>query len=68
MKLETGIDRLIPPSEAMRIIGVRSPTSFYALIKSGELPPLIRRGRNVFHLESDLSTYIEQLAATRKAA
>ena len=64
----TEIDRLVPPREAMTIVGVRSPTTFYALIKSQALPPLIKRGRSSFHLLSDLRKYVEQLAATRQAA
>ena len=62
------IDRLVSPREAMPIVGVRSPTTFYALIKSGELPPLIKRGRSSFHLLSDLQKYVARLAATRQAA
>ncbi|WP_157622973.1 hypothetical protein [Solimonas soli] len=62
------LDRLVPPSEGMKIVGVRSPTSYYNLIKLGELPPLIKRGRNSFHLESDLLAYVRRLASTRIAA
>lgn len=61
-------NRLIPPREGMHIIGVKSPTKYYSLIKSGELPPLIKRGRNSFHLESDLREYVAKLASSRVAA
>jgi predicted DNA-binding transcriptional regulator AlpA len=66
--METQIDRLIPPNEGMRIVGVKSPTTYYQLIRIGELPPLIKRGRNSFHLESDLRVYVARLAASRGAA
>lgn len=62
------MNRLIPPREGMRIVGVKSPTTYYALIKSGELPPLIKRGRCSFHLESDLVAYVEKLAASRRVS
>lgn len=52
----------------MRIIGVRSPTKFYQLIKDGDLPPLIKRGRNSFHLESELQAYVQRLAESREVA
>ncbi|SEQ62140.1 transcriptional regulator, AlpA family [Solimonas aquatica] len=62
-------DRLIPPAEAMRIVGVKSRTKFYDLIRTGELPQLIKRGRSSFHLESDLQAYVERIAAqSRKGA
>lgn len=61
-------DRLVPPSEGMRIVGVRSATTFYGLIKAGELPQLIKRGRNSFHLESELRRYVEKLSSARQAA
>ena len=61
------IDRLVPLREGTRLLGLKSTTSYYELIRRGELPPLIKRGRNSFHLESDLRTYVERLAATRNA-
>ena len=64
--MQTATDRLVPPREGMHIVGVRSATTFYALIKRRELPALIKRGRYSFHLESDLRKYVEGLAATRQ--
>lgn len=66
--MHTETDRLVAPREAMRIVGVRSAATFYKLIREKELPPLIKRGRNSFHLESDLCQYLERLSATRQAA
>jgi predicted DNA-binding transcriptional regulator AlpA len=63
--MDTAPDRLVPPREGMRIIGVRSPTTYYRMVANGDLPPLIRRGRNVYHLASDLSAYLQRLVATR---
>jgi predicted DNA-binding transcriptional regulator AlpA len=61
-------DRLVTVKEAKHIVGVSSHTTFYALVNSGELPKLIKRGRNSFLLQSDLDAYVARLAATRKAA
>lgn len=66
--MEFSTDRLVPLREGMRIVGVRSPTTYYQLIETGALPALIKRGRNSFHLESDLQKYVASLAAQRKAA
>ena len=63
-----GTDRLVSPKEGMRIIGVRSQTTFYRMVNQGELPPLIKRGRNSFHLSSDLQAYLQRLAGARKVA
>lgn len=61
-------DRLVPPREAAHIVGLRSMSTFYGMIKAGELPPLIKRGRSSFHLESDLRAYLERLASSRTKA
>ena len=61
----TATDRLVPPREGAYIVGVKSMTSFYEMVKTGALPPLIKRGRNSFHLESDLRDYLNRLASTR---
>lgn len=68
METPAPLDRLVPICEGKRIIGVRSNTTYYALIKERELPPLIKRGRSSFHLESDLLSYVARLAKTREAA
>ncbi len=59
------LDRLVSPREGARVVGVRSLTSYYELIHRGELPPLIKRGRRSFHLESELIAYVQRLASTR---
>lgn len=59
-------DRLVPISEGKRTLGIRSHTTYYGLIAKGELPPLIKRGRNSFHLESDLVAYVAKLAKGRE--
>lgn len=59
-------DRLVSPREAARIIGVKSKTTFYALIRRGDLPALIKRGRQSYHLESELLAYIHKLSQSRK--
>lgn len=64
--MQTNTDRLVSPKEGMHIVGVKSATTFYSLIRAGDLPPLIKRGRSSFHLESDLRTYVTNLAADRK--
>lgn len=56
-------DRLVSVEESMKIVGVKSPTSLYALISSGELPGFIKRGRRSFLLESELQRYVAKLAA-----
>lgn len=61
-------DRLVPPREGMHILGVKSASTYYSLIRSGELPPLIKRGRSSYHLESELRTYLQRLASSRVAA
>lgn len=61
-------DRLVSVREGMQVVGVRSATTYYKLIENGDLPPLIKRGRNSFHLESDLQAYVSRLSATRVAA
>lgn len=64
--METSLDRLVPPDEAKRIVGVRSLTTFYKLIADGEPPNLIKRGRRSYHLESDLRAYLRRLSETRQ--
>lgn len=56
-------DRLVAPREAARIIGVKSLTTFYDMVRRGELPRLIKRGRYSFHLHSELQAYVRSLAA-----
>lgn len=68
MKNEAPPDRLVKIREGKRIIGVESDVTYYKLIKDGALPPLIKRGRNSFHLESDLYGYVARLAKTRVMA
>lgn len=66
--MEQSSDRLVAPTEAMRMIGIRSRTTLYELIRSKELPPPIRRGRNIFHLESELQEYVRRLSETSRTA
>jgi len=41
-------------------------TKFYADIRAGRLPPLVRLGpRSVGHIEEELEAYIERLKAER---
>lgn len=65
METPTPLDRLVPIREGKRIIGVCSDSTYYKLVKERELPPLIKRGRNSFHLESDLLAYVTKLANSR---
>lgn len=58
-------DRLLSPKESMKIAGIRSASTFYQLVKSGELPPLIKRGRSSFHLASEIDAYVQRLANAR---
>lgn len=64
---ENGIDRLISFQEAKSVIGVKSDTTFYKMIREGEFKEPIRRGRNLFFLESDVQQYIKALASTVKS-
>lgn len=61
-------DRLISIREALSIVGLKSETSLRKLVADGELPPLIKRGRNSLLLESDAREYVSRLAKTREAA
>lgn len=61
-------NRLVPIREGMPIVGVKSETSYRKLVEAGQLPPFVRRGRNVFHLESDLQAYVARLAKSREVA
>lgn len=56
-------DRLVAPREGARIVGVKSLTTFYDMVRRGDLPPLIKRGRYSFHLQSELQAYVHALAA-----
>ncbi len=57
--------RIIRPKEAMARLGI-GHTKFYADIKAGRLPPLVRLGpRCVGHIDEELDAYIERLKAER---
>lgn len=67
METPAPLDRLVPIREGKRIIGVSSDSTYYKLIKEQVLPPLIKRGRSSFHLESDLQNYVAKLVKARVA-
>ena len=52
----------------MSIVGLRSETTYRKLIELGVLPPLIKRGRNSFHLLSEVQAYVETAAQNRAPA
>lgn len=51
--------RLIPINEARRQLGGISPSTFYALVKEGELS-LVKIGRRSFVLVTTLDEFIER--------
>lgn len=61
-------ERLIPLRSGMEMVGIRSATTAYKLIDSGELPEPVYRGRNAFFLLSELQAHIARLAEKRRAA
>jgi predicted DNA-binding transcriptional regulator AlpA len=59
------VKRIIRPKEAQARLGI-GHTKFYADVKAGVLPPLVRLGpRSVGHVEDELDAYIESLKAER---
>jgi len=57
--------RIIRPREGQRRLGI-GHTKYYADIKTGRLPPLVRLGpRCVGHIEEELEAYIGRLKAER---
>lgn len=68
MDMEAKLERLLSIKEGMSVVGLKSETSYRKLIAQGALPPLIRRGRNVYHLASDLQAYVAALTKNREAS
>ena len=60
--------RLIPQRDAMPALGIKSPTTLGAMVKRGELPKVIRRGRQNYFVESELREYVQRLLDQRAAA
>jgi prophage regulatory protein len=62
---ELTVTKIIRPKQGMARLGI-GRTKFYADIKAGRLPPLVRLGpRSVGHIEEELEAYIERLKAER---
>ena len=62
---ELAVTKIIRPKEGMARLGI-GHTKFYADIRAGRLPPLVRLGpRSVGHIEEELEAYIERLKAER---
>jgi prophage regulatory protein len=60
--------RILRPAEAQARLGI-GHTQFWEMIKSGRLPRPVRLGpKSVGHLESEIDSFIENLAAERDAA
>ena len=58
-------NRIVRPREAQDRLGIKS-SKFWEMVKSGELPPLVRLSpRCVGHLESELTDFVEGLKAKR---
>src|SRR3954451_7504906 len=58
--------RIIRPREGQRRLGI-GHTKYYADIKTGRLPPLVRLGpRCVGHIEEELDAHIQALRAERQ--
>lgn len=60
--------RLIPFQEFKRDIGIKSDTTLYKLIREGDVPQPITRGRNKFFTDRDRQEYVAKLAKTREVA
>ena len=59
--------RLIPFQEFKRDIGIKSDTTLYKMIREGEVPQPIKRGRNSFFTDSDRQSYVTKLSKSREA-
>lgn len=68
MQTEEPPTRLIPFQEFKRDIGIKSDTTLYKLIREGEVPQPIKRGRNSFFTDRDRQDYVTKLAKSREAA
>lgn len=60
-------DRLIRLPEVLARVGLRK-TKVYALIAAGEFPKPVKLGRDSLWVESEVSAWIQQQVATRRAA
>jgi predicted DNA-binding transcriptional regulator AlpA len=57
--------RIVRPKESQARLGIKH-SNFWADVKSGALPPLVRLGpRCVGHIEEELDAYIERLKTAR---
>ena len=60
--------RIIRPKEGMARLGI-GHSKYYADIKKGILPPLVRLGpRCVGHVEDELDSHIDRLKAERDSS